>query len=280
MQTQFTPRYSITPKITQSLGRIQTAKEKMAHTSFAPTVLTSLREATRLHSTHYATKMAGNKCEPKQIENLLTHQEHIPGHEHDENEIKAYYAALKMVEQWADKKITITADHLQTLHALVMSHNQQAEERTPYRTDEGTIREDKTNYILYIPPAAHHVPDLMQQMVTWINGTDAPRVMAAGIAHYQFVTIRPYNDGNRRVACLLTTLILRLGGYDLKGLCCVEEYYAHDLKAYANNINLGPSHSYAAGRATADITRWIDYFIEGLAIIANLSRLYTFPPQL
>ena len=118
MQTQFTPRYSITPKITQSLARIETAKEKIAHTSLAPTVLTSLHEATRLRSTHYATKMAGNKCEPKQIENLLTHQEHIPGHEHDENEIKAYYAALKMVEQWADKKITITADHLQTLHAM------------------------------------------------------------------------------------------------------------------------------------------------------------------
>lgn len=266
MQTQFTPRYSITPRITEFLARIETVKEKITHTSLTPTILTSLHEATCLKITHYATKMAGNKLEPKQIENLLKHQEHIPNHEHNENEIKAYYAALKMVEQWANKKIIITENHLQTLHALVLSNNQQAEKQTPYRTDENIIREEKTNYIIYIPPAAHHVSDLMQQMIAWINNTDAPCLIVAGIAHYQLVTIRPYTDGNRRVACLLTTLILHLGGYDLKGLCCLEEYYAHTLKSYANNINVGPSHSYASGRAHADITRWVDYFTEGLAI--------------
>src|SRR5271169_814715 len=72
-------------------------------------------------------------------------------------------------------------------------------------------------------------------------------------------------DGNGRTARLLTTLVLHLGTYDLKGLYALEEYYARDLKAYYEALTVGPSHNYYLGRAAADITRWIAYFVEGMA---------------
>lgn len=53
--------------------------------------------------------------------------------------------------------------------------------------------------------------------------------------------------------------------YDLKGLYSLEEYYARNLGAYYDAISIGPSHNYHEGRAEADITPWIDYFIEGMA---------------
>src|SRR5208337_3265005 len=87
----------------------------------------------------------------------------------------------------------------------------------------------------------------------------------AGIAHYQFATIHPYYDGNGRTARLLATLILHLGGYDLKGLYALEEYYALDLKGYYEALAAGPSHNYYLGRAEADITRWVAYFVAGMA---------------
>lgn len=89
--------------------------------------------------------------------------------------------------------------------------------------------------------------------------------MRAAIAHYQFATIHPYYDGNGRTARLLTTLILYLGGYDLKGFYSLEEYYARDLPAYYNAITVEPSHNYYLGRATADITGWVEYFCTGMA---------------
>jgi Fic family protein len=64
---------------------------------------------------------------------------------------------------------------------------------------------------------------------------------------------------------LLATLILHLGGYDLKGLYALEEYYATDLKAYYEALTVGPSHNYYLGRAEAEITNWIAYFIGGMA---------------
>ena len=78
--------------------------------------------------------------------------------------------------------------------------------------------------------------------------------------------IHPYYDGNGRTARLLTTLILHLGGYDLKGLYSLEEYYARNLGAYYEAISIGESHNYYMGRAEADVTKWIEYFVEGMAV--------------
>ena len=85
------------------------------------------------------------------------------------------------------------------------------------------------------------------------------------MAHYQFATIHPYYDGNGRTARLLTTLVLHLGGYDLKGLYSLEEYYARKLGDYYDALTVGPSHNYYLGRAEADITPWIEYFCAGVA---------------
>jgi hypothetical protein len=64
----------------------------------------------------------------------------------------------------------------------------------------------------------------------------------------------------------LTTLILHLVGYDLKGLNSLEEYYACHLGDYYEAISVGESHNYYMGRAEADITKWVEYFVEGMAV--------------
>src|SRR5206468_1293133 len=59
--------------------------------------------------------------------------------------------------------------------------------------------------------------------------------------------------------------ILHLGTYGLKGLYSLEEYYARNLEAYYEALTVSSSHNYYLGRAEADITKWIAYFIEGMA---------------
>ena len=121
-----------------------------------------------------------------------------------------------------------------------------------------------------MPPEAKDVPILMKEFVNWINTTnDIPVPIKAAIIHYQFVTIHPYFDGNGRTARLLTSLALHKGGYDLKGIYSLEEYYAKDLQGYYEAIAIGKSHNYYLGRAESDITKWIEYFVNGMAIAFN-----------
>lgn len=97
----------------------------------------------------------------------------------------------------------------------------------------------------------------MRELISWINENKALSCpLVAGIAHYQIATIHPYYDGNGRTGRLLTTLILHMGGYDLKGLYSLEEYYAKNLTGDYHAISIGPSHN---------ITPWLEYFTAGIA---------------
>ena len=247
--------------------RIESAKEKVFHLPLTSTVLGSLRETARLYTTHYSTMIEGNRLHPNQIEVVLKHAGHFPGRERDEHEVKGYYTALTQVEKWAAQGTPITEKMIQTLHAFVMANGKINAKPTPYRDGQNVIRDGRTKAIVYMPPEAKDVTALMTGMITWINkNIDLPCPVVAGIAHYQFATIHPYYDGNGRTARLLTTLILHLGGYDLKGLYSLEEYYARNLGAYYEAISIGESHNYYMGRAEANITKWVEYFVEGMAV--------------
>jgi Fic family protein len=247
--------------------RIEAAKGKVAHLPLTPGVLASLRETARLYTTHYSTMIEGNRLAPDQVELVVKHKGHFPGRERDENEVKAYYAALAKVEQLAASGTAITEKIIQTLHALILAEEKAKAKPTPYREAQNVIRDGRTHAIVYMPPEAKDVSNLMKGMVNWIRGASTiPCPIVAGIAHYQFATIHPYYDGNGKTARLLTTLILHLGEYDLKGLYSLEEYYARNLVAYYEAISIGDSHNYYMGRAEADITKWVGYFVEGMAI--------------
>ncbi|MBN1865071.1 MAG: Fic family protein [Victivallales bacterium] len=112
------------------------------------------------------------------------------------------------------------------------------------------------------------VPELMRELVTWIAsalGADVPIPVIAGLAHYQFVTIHPYYDGNGRTARLLATFLLHQHGYGLNGFLSVEEFYARDLAGYYAALAVNPHHNYYMGRAVADLSDWIEYFTATLA---------------
>ena len=265
MPRNFNPLYTITPQLASILVQITAIKERVKYLPLTPVVLASLRETARLYTTHYSTMIEGNRLNPDQIQDILKHEGHFPGRERDEAEIKGYYAALHQIEQWIPKQTPLTESMIQKIHALVMSDGRTHIKPSPYRDGQNVIRDGRTKAIVYMPPEAKDVSPLMHDMVQWIKeNTDIPCPIIAGIAHYQFATIHPYYDGNGRTARLLTTFLLHQGGYDLKGLYSLEEYYAKNLGAYYEAISVGPSHNYYLGRAESDLTKWVEYFLEGM----------------
>ncbi len=102
------------------------------------------------------------------------------------------------------------------------------------------IKMDKT-----LSKIAKDVRGLMRNLVSWIKENKEllyPVIVA--IAHYPFAIIHPYYEGNGRTSRLLTTLILHLGGYDVKGLYSLEEYYPKNVLGYYRSISIGPSHNH------------------------------------
>lgn len=266
MPIKFEPIYHISPAIAKYLMQIEAAKEKVGFLPVNPMVLNSLRETAKLYTTHYSTMIEGNRLAPEEVKEVLILKGHFPGRERDEREVKGYYAALAQLERYAYQNHSITENVIQTLHALAMGDGRSRVKPTPYRDGQNVIKDYSSGVIVYMPPEAADVPSLMRHMVAWIKeNKELPCPIVAAIAHYQFATIHPYYDGNGRTARLLTTLLLHLGGYGLKGLYSLEEYYAKNLLGYYRAISIGPSHNYYLGRAESDITSWIEYFVSGMA---------------
>jgi Fic family protein len=259
----FTPIYFISATIANDLMAIEALKERVKLLPVTPSLLRSLRLSAKYQSAHYSTQIEGNRLTQREVEQVLADNKKIAGRERDENEIKGYFAALERFEKQID--VPLSEKTIQTLHALVEGGGKERVKPSRYRDGQNVIRESIGGRIVYMPPEAKDVPTLMSELVLWINSqTQLPAPIVSAIAHYQFATIHPYYDGNGRTARLLATLILHKGGYDLKGIYSLDEYYAKDLESYYKEIAKGDSHNYYFGRKEADITSWIGYFVRGI----------------
>ncbi len=264
----FKPKFNITNSIINNLLEIERIKEGIKSLPINPKLLSSLRETAKLSTIHYSTQIEGNRLSKEEVFEVIKNKViSNTARIRDEKEIKGYYAALDYIEKLAKNNTAITEENIKQIHALVEDGGNSKVKPSEYREGQNVIRDSLSGNIVYMPPEAKDVPILMKEFAQWLNETnDIPAPIKASIIHYQFVTIHPYFDGNGRTARLLTTCFLHKAGYDLKGIYSLEEYYAKDLQGYYDAITIGTSHNYYMGRAEADITKWIEYFIDGMAI--------------
>jgi len=258
--------YTFTPAIVRDLMTIEAARQTVNLTVLPPQVAERLRQAARLRSTHYSTRIEGNRLTLDEATQAILAGQRFPGRERDVREVQNYFRALQRVEEWAERRTPITGELIRRLHALVYTGPRSRP--TPYRDGQNAIRDAATGALVYLPPTADEVPTLMADMVAWIAQAEReqqPAPVVAGLTHYQFVTIHPFYDGNGRTARALATLLLYRRGYDLGRFYSLEEVYARDLPAYYAALQTHPHHNYYEGRANADLTGWLAYFVSSMA---------------
>lgn len=64
-------------------------------------------------------------------------------------------------------------------------------------------------------PQPNKVPSMMAEFAQWLQGIQEHAVRVSTDAHFKFVTIHPFVDGNGRTARLLMNLILLIHGYPM-----------------------------------------------------------------
>lgn len=263
----FQPNFRISPSATQALMDIEASRQAVSSLPVSSQLFASLRESARLTSTHYSTQIEGNRLTEAEVA-VVAKGGTFPNRKRDEAEVKNYFFALDYLDEvLAHSSAELTPEIIQTIHGCVLDGKQKP---TPYREGQNVIRESGSGSIIYMPPEWRDVPELMNDLVSWVNEElskgELPAPIIAGIAHYQFATIHPYYDGNGRTARLLTNFVLHLSGYGLKGIYSLEEYYARNLRTYYQAISVGDSHNYyESNRAEADISDWVEYFSQGMA---------------
>ena len=102
----------------------------------------------------------------------------------------------------------ITVEALVEVHATLME-GQTYLKPGALRTDEVWIGGSSPVNAKFVGANPSKLPDLLEDLVTYCNRTDVPVLIQAAIAHAQFETIHPFEDGNGRVGRALIHLLLR-----------------------------------------------------------------------
>ena len=218
-ESEWAPRYVLTPAIARGLMQIEAARALVEHFPLPPGAEAELRSRARVRAAHFSTVIEGNRLTMDEAKRVVADDNvQILGRERDVIEVRNYWNALLRVEEWAKGKKPLTEELIKRLHALVDKGLKAAP--TPYREGQNAIKNSVSGSLIYLPPEAKDVPALMASLVNWANDAEKsglPAPLIAALVHYQFVTIHPYYDGNGRTARLLATFLLHKSGYGLGG---------------------------------------------------------------
>lgn len=112
--------------------------------------------------------------------------------------------------------------------------------------------------IHYEAPEAVRLNTEMNLFLTWFNTVhQIDSVLKAAIAHFWFVTIHPFDDGNGRIARAITDMQLARSDGSAQRFYSMSAQIRKERNEYYNVLEKSQS-------ATLDITAWIRWFMECL----------------
>jgi len=255
----FKPNFRYTDKIVHDVAQIAAARELILHSPFVPKWEVSLRREAILRSAHSSTAIEGNRLSLEQVSDLAQGRE-IMATRKDKQEVLNCLGVLEDLSKLTSGDKISEKDILNIHKQVTQDTLEDPSDCGAYRTRYVIVGNRITGEIIFRPPSNEDVPRLVRDLVKWLNSSQAETldaVIEAGLAHYEFVRIHPFVDGNGRTGRVLATLILHMRGFDTKQFFCLDDYYDSDRPSYYRALQ-------SVDQETLDLTNWLEYFTEGV----------------
>ena len=183
----------------------------------------------------------------------------------DVEEVCNYLDALAYARaQLADPKgLPLSMRLLSETHQRLMRGARGAEKLPgEVRRSQNWIGGSRPGNAAYVPPPPHALGEVLGKFEKYLHGDDSlPPLVRAGLLHVQFETIHPYLDGNGRIGRLLVTLLLEHWSLLTKPLLYLSLFFKRHRDEYYRRLS--------AVRVDGDWEGWLDFFLDGVATIAN-----------
>lgn len=173
-----------------------------------------------------------------------------------EQMVKSNYEALTYVLEHIDE--SITEQTIFDIYALVTKDTFEADAPTNAYRNESVFVQSSRGEIFHIAPQAEKVPGMMASLLDFITDSELPPLIKACIAHFYFVYVHPFIDGNGRTARALSFMMLLQAGYDFFRYFSISGVIAEERAKYYKAIKDVEDDDF-------DMTYFIDYYTGMLA---------------
>lgn len=130
------------------------------------------------------------------------------------------------------------------------------------RRTQNWIGGSRPGNAMYVPPPPHALGEALGAFEKYIHSeADLPPLVRAGLLHVQFETIHPYLDGNGRIGRLLVTLLLEHWKLLNRPLLYLSLFFKRHREDYYRRLD--------GVRRDGDWEGWLDFFLDGVATIAD-----------
>ena len=173
-----------------------------------------------------------------------------------EQMVKNHYEALTYVLENIDAPITKKT--IFQIYSLVTKDTLEEPAASDRYRDEPVFVRSQRGEVVHTAPRAEQVPQMMDALVAFIADSELSPLIKACVAHFYFVYVHPFIDGNGRTARALSYMILLQAGYDFFRYFSISGVIAEERSKYYKAIKDVEDDGY-------DMTYFIDYSIGMLA---------------
>jgi Fic family protein len=171
------------------------------------------------------------------------------------------------IERAADLEGVQPGDFLD-IHRVLLERAPNSQIAGRFRTSQNWIGGNDYNPCgaAFVPPPAREVERLLDDLCAFMNDVALPPLVQAAIAHAQFETIHPFEDGNGRTGRALVQVVLRRRGLTPTFVPPISVVLARDKDRYLEGLTLFREDRLAD---------WVELFATATAEAAILAARYT-----
>lgn len=254
------------------ITEIEKNRYKVSTVRLSKAVANRLRKNSKKKSSYASNKIEGNPLSEKQVDEVIDNDER-KHYLKPEQEVRNYFLALNYLEEKVRKKQSLTSQLILDVQKFVEKGASKEKIGLRGPMPPGVlfaVYDSQTGNPDYIPPEYCDIPELLDELVEYVNTTDDHPLIVAAVVHYQLVTIHPFEDGNGRTARLISGYILDLNGYGFNGIGSLEEYFAYDIDEYYASLQMDLPALYYSGRDNPPHPEiWINYFLRMVQLYSD-----------
>jgi len=231
-----------------------------------PQALGRLKRSTLVTSSGASTRIEGSKLSDDDVEKLMRGLSVTKFADRDRQEVRGYYELLENIfNSW--KHIPLTESTIKHFHKDLLKYvGKDIRHSGEYKKGENRVEmfdtHGKSLGVMFETTPAYLTPKQMQELVVWTQVAlkNAEHHALVIIANFivEFLAIHPFQDGNGRLARMLTNLLMLKAGY------AYVPYVSHEKLVEDNKANyyLALRRSQATFTSPkANIDSWLEFFL-------------------